>query len=766
MSSGQHINLKLMRGDSTSWGFRLQGGKDYALPLSVVKVNPNSLAAQAGLQIGDIIIKISGTNAEDIRHKEAQEAIYNAGNYLELTIQRGDINIWKPQVTPVGNMNPGQTTYTKTSLQKPQQTSQHIGSEHNVNAKPFTGATIPSLVHKQYNSPVNLYSEKNIAETLEAHTEVLTSGAKGINFMRPDAPINKESAVYQMVHDEEIRKAKGEPSVSPDIRNTNQSHTMTRHVEAPVDRPASERQEKANQNICAECERLIVGVFVRIKDKSLHAECFRCATCGTSLKNVGYYSINDKLYCDIHAKQMASLMKPNGGISPVPVNNQINTLSANLAKATISQQYSQPQSQPQSQPYSQPQSQPYSQPQSQPYSQPQSQTQSQPSNIGAVPYQSTEGMHQLNSSSSSQYSKVIPSATPKPVYNSVPFYGNSYGHQNNTASDSYRPFTGRPKFQWPPPTQSFDPSGPPLRENPVRRERPKSMGDYSSSSQYSAQPLYTSLSDDRQRASNFTSFPPNGTPSIATYATSFTQHSTTQQTKAPPTAAPKPQFNAQNWTSGSTYASSIIPGPGQSTIPGSRPAPRRGRGLLKSAITGTSIPICGTCGSPIRGPFIVALNKAWCPHHFTCANARCNRSLEDIGFVEEQGKLYCENCYEAYLAPICSKCGQRIKEDCLNALEKQWHPECFSCAYCKRPFGNSCFYLEEGLPYCEKDWNELFTTKCVSCGFAIEAGDRWVEALNQNYHSNCFMCTICHKNLEGQSFYAKGGRPYCKSHAR
>ncbi|XP_054167921.1 PDZ and LIM domain protein Zasp-like isoform X4 [Oppia nitens] len=693
MSSGQHINLKLMRGDSTSWGFRLQGGKDYALPLSVVKVNPNSLAAQAGLQIGDIIIKISGTNAEDIRHKEAQEAIYNAGNYLELTIQRGDINIWKPQVTPVGNMNPGQTTYTKTSLQKPQQTSQHIGSEHNVNAKPFTGATIPSLVHKQYNSPVNLYSEKNIAETLEAHTEVLTSGAKGINFMRPDAPINKESAVYQMVHDEEIRKAKGEPSVSPDIRNTNQSHTMTRHVEAPVDRPASERQEKANQNICAECERLIVGVFVRIKDKSLHAECFRCATCGTSLKNVGYYSINDKLYCDIHAKQMASLMKPNGGISPVPVNNQINTLSANLAKATISQQYSQPQSQPQSQPYSQPQSQPYSQPQSQPYSQPQSQTQSQPSNIGAVPYQSTEGMHQLNSSSSSQYSKVIPSATPKPVYNSVPFYGNSYGHQNNTASDSYRPFT-------------------------------------------------------------------------ATYATSFTQHSTTQQTKAPPTAAPKPQFNAQNWTSGSTYASSIIPGPGQSTIPGSRPAPRRGRGLLKSAITGTSIPICGTCGSPIRGPFIVALNKAWCPHHFTCANARCNRSLEDIGFVEEQGKLYCENCYEAYLAPICSKCGQRIKEDCLNALEKQWHPECFSCAYCKRPFGNSCFYLEEGLPYCEKDWNELFTTKCVSCGFAIEAGDRWVEALNQNYHSNCFMCTICHKNLEGQSFYAKGGRPYCKSHAR
>ena len=44
--------------------------------------------------------------------------------------------------------------------------------------------------------------------------------------------------------------------------------------------------------------------------------------------------------------------------------------------------------------------------------------------------------------------------------------------------------------------------------------------------------------------------------------------------------------------------------------------------------------------------------------------------------------------------------------------------------------------------YIFSDWNELFTTKCVSCGFPIEAGDRWVEALNNNYHSQCFNCTV------------------------
>merc|ERR1719270_2419985 len=80
--------------------------------------------------------------------------------------------------------------------------------------------------------------------------------------------------------------------------------------------------------------------------------------------------------------------------------------------------------------------------------------------------------------------------------------------------------------------------------------------------------------------------------------------------------------------------------------------------------------------------------------------------------------------------------------------------------------GKCSFYLEDGLPYCEEDWNELFTTKCISCGFPIEAGDRWVEALNNNYHSQCFNCTLCRKNLEGQSFFVKSGKPFCKGHAR
>ena len=38
-----------------------------------------------------------------------------------------------------------------------------------------------------------------------------------------------------------------------------------------------------------------------------------------------------------------------------------------------------------------------------------------------------------------------------------------------------------------------------------------------------------------------------------------------------------------------------------------------------------------------RGPFITALGRTWCPGCFTCAQATCCQSLQEMGFVEEQG---------------------------------------------------------------------------------------------------------------------------------
>lgn len=44
-------------------------------------------------------------------------------------------------------------------------------------------------------------------------------------------------------------------------------------------------------------------MFVRIKEKNLHVDCFKCSTCGSSLKNVGespvfFFSVNISILFD------------------------------------------------------------------------------------------------------------------------------------------------------------------------------------------------------------------------------------------------------------------------------------------------------------------------------------------------------------------------------------------------------------------------------------------------------------------------------------
>lgn len=147
-----------------------------------------SIADQAGLSVGDALIKVNNVDAFNLRHKDAQDLIVKSGNSFEITVQRGG-GTWRPSVTPTGTL-PSPTpnygnhiqTVTKTSLAHKQQEVQHIGSGYNNAARPFQqngNDHVKSIVNKQYNTPVGIYSEESIAETLSAQAEVLAGGVLG-----------------------------------------------------------------------------------------------------------------------------------------------------------------------------------------------------------------------------------------------------------------------------------------------------------------------------------------------------------------------------------------------------------------------------------------------------------------------------------------------------------------------------------------------------------------------------------------------------------
>jgi len=251
---------------------------------------------------------------------------------------------------------------------------------------------------------------------------------------------------------------------------------------------------------------------------------------------------------------------------------------------------------------------------------------------------------------------------------------------------------------------------------------------------------------------------------------------------APPPPAPAPAPAPAPSHAPPAHIPGHMPGPARAhaAFPGAPPRPKaappkptgvgatkgkRGDAKMQDSSAGR-IPVCAACGTQIRGPFVLAMSKSWCPDHFVCANPNCGVKLFDIGFVEEGGFLYCEKDYEQFFAPHCAKCQGVIVGECVNAVNTTFHPQCFTCIKCRKPMGNSSFHIEDGDYYCDDDWKAEFQAVCFGCKYAIDPGDRWVEALDHSYHSDCFTCTTCHVSLEGQPFYAKGGKPFCKKHAR
>ncbi|XP_026841291.1 PDZ and LIM domain protein Zasp isoform X4 [Drosophila persimilis] len=424
MAQPQLLQVKLSRFDAQPWGFRLQGGVDFAQPLLVQKVNAGSLSEQAGLQPGDAVIKINDVDVFNFRHKDAQDTVVRSGNNFVITVQRGG-STWRPQVTPTGNVpqanSPYLQTVTKTSLAHKQQDSQHIGCGYNNSARPFANGGgdggVKSIVNKQYNTPVGIYSDESIAETLSAQAEVLAGGVLGVNFKKNEKEYQGDrSEVLKFLREEETGQSTPEPH-SPANFYWTQSHAIggnerrtplhhqhqderigipmqsnslapaaLHRPSLPVAKPQAQSQEGAGQEqeqtdpriivlpicpalqgpeykadmeaaaaalasdggrprplsasghpACQLCGVGIVGVFVRIKDKNLHVECFKCATCGTSLKNQGYYNFNNKLYCDIHARQAAQNNPPAGTEGYVPIPIKPNTkLSANTISSALS----------------------------------------------------------------------------------------------------------------------------------------------------------------------------------------------------------------------------------------------------------------------------------------------------------------------------------------------------------------------------------------------------------------------------------------------
>ncbi|XP_056251801.1 actin-binding LIM protein 1a isoform X11 [Seriola aureovittata] len=176
---------------------------------------------------------------------------------------------------------------------------------------------------------------------------------------------------------------------------------------------------------------------------------------------------------------------------------------------------------------------------------------------------------------------------------------------------------------------------------------------------------------------------------------------------------------------------------------------------------------CYKCGEPCKGEVLRVQNKHFHLKCFTCKVCGCD--LAQGGFFMKNGEYLCTLDYQRMHGTRCNGCGDFVEGEVVTALGKTYHPACFVCTICKRPFpagdrvtfnGKDCLcqYCVEPMSPGPKDI--LGSSNCAGCGRDIKNGQALL-ALDRQWHLGCFKCKACNKVLTGE-YISKDGAPYCE----
>lgn len=152
---------------------------------------------------------------------------------------------------------------------------------------------------------------------------------------------------------------------------------------------------------------------------------------------------------------------------------------------------------------------------------------------------------------------------------------------------------------------------------------------------------------------------------------------------------------------------------------------------------------------------------------FTCKVCGCD--LAQGGFFIKNGDYLCTLDYQRMYGTRCHGCGEFVEGEVVTALGKTYHPNCFACTICKRPFppgdrvtfnGRDCLCQLCAQPMSSSPKEASCSSNCAGCGRDIKNGQALL-ALDKQWHLGCFKCKSCGKVLTGE-YISKDGSPYCE----
>ncbi|XP_040461412.1 actin-binding LIM protein 1 isoform X11 [Falco naumanni] len=176
---------------------------------------------------------------------------------------------------------------------------------------------------------------------------------------------------------------------------------------------------------------------------------------------------------------------------------------------------------------------------------------------------------------------------------------------------------------------------------------------------------------------------------------------------------------------------------------------------------------CHKCGEPCKGEVLRVQARHFHIKCFTCKVCGCD--LAQGGFFIKNGEYLCTLDYQRMYGTRCNGCGEFVEGEVVTALGKTYHPSCFACTVCKRPFppgdrvtfnGRDCLCQMCAQPMSSSPKELSASSNCAGCGRDIKNGQALL-ALDKQWHLGCFKCKACGKVLTGE-YISKDGAPYCE----
>ncbi|XP_055702861.1 protein prickle-like isoform X2 [Phlebotomus papatasi] len=190
-----------------------------------------------------------------------------------------------------------------------------------------------------------------------------------------------------------------------------------------------------------------------------------------------------------------------------------------------------------------------------------------------------------------------------------------------------------------------------------------------------------------------------------------------------------------------------------------------GRGTVKQVAAGRQCEGCEEATS--QGDIVVFAarfgpNATWHPGCFVCCV--CKELLVDLIYFHRDGRLYCGRHHAETLKPRCSACDEIILADeCTEAEGRAWHMKHFACFECDKQLGGQRYIMRDGKPFCLPCFDAMFAEYCDYCGEPIGVDQGQMSHDGQHWHAtdHCFSCNTCRCSLLGRPFLPRRGAIYC-----